>query len=372
MATYYDVLQVTPTATLAEIETAYEAQYNRWRRLVTHHDPDMVNRANQALQVLERLRVTLVDPAKRAAYDESIGLQGLVGGLAVLQARPQTTRPAPPPPRPRVEPQTPHNLGAGPSVNAWVCPRCQTANAIHTRFCKQCGHKLGHECPQCGDLIEVAAQHCTRCGVDVERFVQQQQWEAEAQRRQQLQAEQEATKRAELESRRSAWARKLGFGPGASKAAPALAGAVIGLLSSATLVQATMTDLRDFYVQAPVTVASTAPIVGLIVGGLLGIFVADAAENSFSLGEIGGAMIAGVMGGVAQAILFYILIAVVDKGIAYTVISTVFILPVIAIISSIFSVTTTSLLAGLVWGIVFGLVRMGLWGVAQIGRSRAG
>ena len=48
MATYYEFLQVAPTASVAEIEAAWEERYNHWRRLVTHHDPQVVNEANQS------------------------------------------------------------------------------------------------------------------------------------------------------------------------------------------------------------------------------------------------------------------------------------------------------------------------------------
>lgn len=52
-ANYYEILNLQPTASSADIQTAFENQYNQWRRLVTHHDPKVVNQANQALQALE-------------------------------------------------------------------------------------------------------------------------------------------------------------------------------------------------------------------------------------------------------------------------------------------------------------------------------
>ena len=66
---YYQILGITPSATVAEVETAVEGHYNKWRRLVTHHDPNVVTRANQALQAIERIRTTLTTPDKRAVYD---------------------------------------------------------------------------------------------------------------------------------------------------------------------------------------------------------------------------------------------------------------------------------------------------------------
>ena len=38
MGTYYELLNIAPTASASEIQTAYEDTYNRWRKLMTHHD----------------------------------------------------------------------------------------------------------------------------------------------------------------------------------------------------------------------------------------------------------------------------------------------------------------------------------------------
>lgn len=78
MPTYYDVLRVSPSAAPAEIETALDNQYHHWRRLVTHHDPVVVEEAERALRTLEQIRAVLLTPEKRANYDGSI----IVGGLA--------------------------------------------------------------------------------------------------------------------------------------------------------------------------------------------------------------------------------------------------------------------------------------------------
>ena len=64
--TYYDILEVSPTATLAEIKRAYH-------RLARLHHPDLnrqaldthIKRLNEAYQVLRDLH-------KRAAYDEQL------------------------------------------------------------------------------------------------------------------------------------------------------------------------------------------------------------------------------------------------------------------------------------------------------------
>lgn len=139
---------------VAEIEAAYERRYNHWRRLVTHHDPEMVARANQALRVLERIHGTLTDPQKRAVYDASIGT-GQVGGLADPQAVSKVTTPPSPTETPK-----PSTEAVPRPLDAWLCPECGFASPAITRFCKECGHTLGRDCPQCGKLIEANARFC--------------------------------------------------------------------------------------------------------------------------------------------------------------------------------------------------------------------
>lgn len=81
MATYYEVLKVRPDASVSEIEVALDAQYNYWRRLVTHHEPEVASQANESLRAIEVIRTTLTDATRRSTYDEVIGLAGIVGGL---------------------------------------------------------------------------------------------------------------------------------------------------------------------------------------------------------------------------------------------------------------------------------------------------
>jgi len=186
MANYYEMLKVQPTATDKEIETAIDARYNQWRALVTHHDPNVVNQANQAIQLLEQIRATLTDPAKRAVYDEAIGVKGattdLVDPTAVMN-KSRVTMPPPSPSRLPVPNPTVGATGAAGTVNAWVCPKCSVANGIGTRFCKDCGTALGRECPNCGKTIEAIAKFCPDCGVDVAKATFEKQI-AEEKRRQ--------------------------------------------------------------------------------------------------------------------------------------------------------------------------------------------
>ena len=195
MPTYYEALRVQPNATQAEIESAYAKPYDYWRRLVTHHDPDVVNRANQALQWLEKIHATLSDPAMRRAYDASLGLGDTLGGLTDPQARPTTGRPPPPPPRAGQYTQP----GAAERTDAWVCSRCQRANAIGAQFCIQCGQKIGVVCVRCGKMTRADTPFCQACGVNLQDAIREKEIEeAERIRREREEAQQRAQKEAQL------------------------------------------------------------------------------------------------------------------------------------------------------------------------------
>lgn len=169
MANYYEMLQVAPTASATEIETAYEAQYNQWRRLVTHHDPNVVNQANQALQTLEVIRGTLSDSSKRAAYDAGIGVSGPIGGLADPAALLQSLqRPAPPAPIAAPAPPAPVQMATAapmPVAGLWHCGKCSTDNPPQTKFCFKCGNQLVRQCPECGkETSLISTGMCGECG----------------------------------------------------------------------------------------------------------------------------------------------------------------------------------------------------------------
>ncbi len=132
--TYYEILEVTVSATQAEIETAIENQYNQWRRLVTHHDGSVVTQANQALQALEQIRATLTDPQKRKAYNEGIGLGDVVSGLGDPEALLQQTG-LPSVPSPTSARKQTRDIQR---LDAWECPKCSSANPTGTAFCQQC------------------------------------------------------------------------------------------------------------------------------------------------------------------------------------------------------------------------------------------
>jgi len=165
MANYYELLKVAPSASAQEISNAFDTQYEQWRRLVTHHDPNVVNQANQAIQLLEQIRATLSDPTKRAAYDEGIGLRsvgGLVDPSAILNMPSVTMTP----PAPRQMPVAAQPAAVVPAAPAlWTCPQCKKENPPNTRFCFSCGTQLVRACPECGQETSlVATGFCGNCG----------------------------------------------------------------------------------------------------------------------------------------------------------------------------------------------------------------
>lgn len=171
MENYYQRLQVKPTASLVEVEARLDDQYSKWRELVTHHDPDVVSEANQALQVLEEMRTVLLDPARRAAYNASITTrQENIGGLAdpdtvlLINRSPSGGAPI----RMRDTAQADAPQPGQERTDAWVCsdPKCKRANTIGTQFCVKCGKRLSLECPKCGAMAELANQYCSFCGID--------------------------------------------------------------------------------------------------------------------------------------------------------------------------------------------------------------
>jgi hypothetical protein len=164
MPNYYEILKVSSSATRTEIEEACESQYNLWRRLVTHHDPSIVNQANQSLQALETIRQTLADPDKRVIYDAAIGVSGQVGALADPDAILHMSMPQMTPPAPHQPP-----IGTRPAPVAgsslWTCPQCGTDNPAQTRHCFKCGTELVRVCPECKQMTSlVATGMCGHCG----------------------------------------------------------------------------------------------------------------------------------------------------------------------------------------------------------------
>jgi hypothetical protein len=172
MTSYYDKLGISPTASKEEIQAIIDTNYNQVRRLVNHHDPNVVNQANQALLILEQSRLTLLDPDKRAAYDASLGIGAvMVGGVAdpsmAGQAQPApypTMMPAPAAPAAQ---RTAYGMQPA-AVVGWTCEHCATTNPTGTMFCTSCGKEVGRICPNCQAAYEARSRFCPSCGVPYE------------------------------------------------------------------------------------------------------------------------------------------------------------------------------------------------------------
>jgi curved DNA-binding protein CbpA len=163
MPTYYEILKVQSTAAQSEIETALDAQYNQWRRLVTHHDPNVVEEANRSLRTLEQIRNILTNPIERAKYDAGQNIGGLADPEQLLRA-------AAPSPVSGINPPgivaSSHHQTQEQRVDAWVCPKCKSANTIGEQFCKKCGNSLSQVCPKCNAITEKIQPFCSKCGVN--------------------------------------------------------------------------------------------------------------------------------------------------------------------------------------------------------------
>ena len=188
----YQLIGVTETASVQEIENAAVNKYNEARNLINHYDQNIANNANQTLHLVENARTILLNPQKKAEYDQSLGISASIGGLAdpaqylgkfsPVGAQPvslgmgksqtvQTLQPG------QTQNDTMEQLVA---LNAWVCDKCKTPNQKGTKFCKKCGNAVGINCPNCGKLIEASAERCTECGVSLKQVIKQMEAEGQA------------------------------------------------------------------------------------------------------------------------------------------------------------------------------------------------
>lgn len=163
MGNYYEILAVTPQANSEEISNAIGNHYNQVRRLINHHDPGVVNQANQALLVLEQMKIVLLDPQKKAEYDLSIST---VGGLVDITAHSTNVTGQ-------------NNIGIGNIQNnlggnvlgadGWICPKCQRSNPKGALFCQHCSEAIGRICPNCMTHYESKVAFCPSCGKSIDQ-----------------------------------------------------------------------------------------------------------------------------------------------------------------------------------------------------------
>lgn len=173
MPSYYEVLKLESNASVDFIEAAIDERYNEFRRLVNHHDPNVVEQANRALRQLEDIRSTLTNPEKRALYDQSLSFGGLADPTAILQGISSGTGFAtPPPPKPAREDD--------PGLTAWKCSQCGKSNRVGSKTCSNCGNVLARECPNlCGSVVLLGEKYCSNCGKSVEEALGKLQFEFE-------------------------------------------------------------------------------------------------------------------------------------------------------------------------------------------------
>ncbi len=56
--------------------------------------------------------------------------------------------------------------GAGPTIadGMIVCPNCKSQLTAGSKFCSNCGTKLGKKCPNCGSEVKQGSVFCSECG----------------------------------------------------------------------------------------------------------------------------------------------------------------------------------------------------------------
>lgn len=166
LPTYYDLLGVSITASTEEIQAACDHKYEQWHFLVSHHDQAVRHEAEAAIQTIERIRSTLLDPARRGAYDAGGVSEGIVGGVADPMGVLHRSHLGNAPPQPRTLAST-ESAGANRGTSLWACPKCQAENPANTKFCFKCGTQLVRTCPECNhETSLVATGMCGNCGYD--------------------------------------------------------------------------------------------------------------------------------------------------------------------------------------------------------------
>ncbi|MDP9310397.1 MAG: zinc ribbon domain-containing protein [Chloroflexota bacterium] len=152
MDTYYQRLNILPTATVVEIKAAYARM--RAELIAAHSDNDADIDGN--LATLDEAYTTLVDPNQRAAYDRSLDGTAKPGTLAVTGRNAMLTVPQAPP-VPMAE---------------QACPHCGFPNPVRATICTACNHQVSRPCPQCGQPVLLGQSVCARCEAYVPEYDQ--------------------------------------------------------------------------------------------------------------------------------------------------------------------------------------------------------
>ena len=149
---------------------------------------------------------------------------------------------------------------------------------------------------------------------------------------------------------------------------PVIVGAFLGLLTNSLILSASP-QVSDLEAVAS-TALGMAPVMGLIFGaisGALAFHMSD--QKAFSASEFGRDVVIGAMGGLVQTLLLLVIGYIAMDGFFLTIIYIVTVIPMILALIGMFTLVATSVLAGVAWGLGFGLVRLTLW---QIALQKAG
>jgi hypothetical protein len=146
MPTPYEILGVGADATAAVIRAAFEAEYDRWRRLKTI--PQRADEAEERLRQIE------------AAYEGLMSQhKALEAGLEYRPTGHSAARSKPIPP----------------SSDPEHCPNCGYGrNPPDARFCANCRGKLFQNCPSCQAELPWHYANCYRCGTNLAEFLEKQ------------------------------------------------------------------------------------------------------------------------------------------------------------------------------------------------------
>lgn len=154
MTNYYELLQLQPAASTAEIQSAYHRQ----RASLLAAD---VEDLPQQLTMLDEAYAVLSEPGQRAAYDRSLSDEPSSRSL-VLADQPAGILA----PRPSSVP-----------VVQRECWKCGKPNPIQATMCAFCGTQISRPCPQCGQIVALDQTVCPRCNTllpeyDARRFAE--------------------------------------------------------------------------------------------------------------------------------------------------------------------------------------------------------
>ena len=174
MATYYEILEVDPSASTAEILEKYDEKFDEWQQLTTNHNPEVAEEANNNIRLLEKVRNTLIDEKAMKTYDDSL----IAGELKDPDAEVQNNYKGP-----LTKTNYRGQVKEYPNerTNAWICtnPKCGAVNSIGSLFCKNCSTQIGIECPKCGKLVELKNKFCPNCRVNLKEAIAEKRFQDE-------------------------------------------------------------------------------------------------------------------------------------------------------------------------------------------------